>query len=259
VGLGLTRWVLYIVAAAGVIATARNAIDRPVQRTVVISTKQASDAGFSWFAISFARAYLAWSSNPLVHQRSLSQFVSPIGDRDVGLTPAPASSQEVAWVGVAAEGTGPGRLRVYTVAVATTRGVRYLAVAVTQGSDGLPVLARYPSLVAAPAIDQSGALDGGSLPAVTNRGASAVLNRALRNYLGGSAENLAADLAPGAAVQPVGPGLTLSAVVRLALEPSGAVLATVRASDATGDVFTLAYQVSLRESDGRWEIRRIGP
>jgi hypothetical protein len=259
VGLGLTRWVLYIVAAVGVTATARNAIDRPVPRTVVISAKPASDARFSWFALSFARAYLAWSGNPLVHQASLSQFVSPTTDRDVGLTPAPASSQRVAWVGIAAERTGPARLHVYTVAVSTQRGVRYLAVAVTRGSAGLPVLARYPSLVAAPAIDESAALDGGSLPTVTNGGASAVLKRALRNYVGGSAENLAADLAPRAAIQPVGPGLTLSAVVRLALEPSGAVLATLRASDSTGDVFTLAYQISLRESHGRWEITRIGP
>jgi hypothetical protein len=250
---------LYIVAAAGVTATARNAIDRPVQRTVVISTRQPSDARFSWFAVSFGRAYLAWSSNPLVHQRDLSQFVTPTGDRDVGLTPAPATSQQVSWVGIAAETTGPARLHVYIVAVATQRGVRYLAVPVAQGSAGRPVLARYPSLVAAPAIDESAALDGGSLPAVTNGGASAVLNRALRNYVGGSAENLAADLAPGAPVQPVGSGLTLRAVVRLALEPSGVVLATVRASDATGDVFTLAYQVSLRESHGRWEITRIGP
>jgi hypothetical protein len=259
VGLGLTRWVLYVVAVAGVAATARNALDPPRQRTVVVSIKPASDTRFSWFAVTFARAYLAWSANPLIHQRNLSQFVVATGDRDVGLTPAPASSQRVTAASIAAETTGPAQLHIYTVAVATQHGVRYLAVPVTRGPAGLPVLARYPSLVGAPAIDESGALDGGSLPAVTNSGASAVLDRALGNYVGGSAENLAADLAPGALVQPVGPGLTLRAVVRLALEPSGVVLATVRATDATGDVFTFAYRVSLSESHGRWEITRIGP
>ena len=259
IGFKLTRWVMYIVAAVGVAATARDAVDPPARRTVVFSTKSVSDARLAWFAVSFARAYLTWSSNPSVHQTSLMQFVAPTADRDVGLTPAPVSAQVVTWVDIAAESTGPARVHDYTVAVATGRGVRYVAVAVTQGAGGRPALARYPALVAAPALDEARALDGGSLPPVTNDDAIAVLDRALGNYLGGSAENLAADLAPGALVQPVAPGLTLRRVVRLALEPSDAVLATVRATDPAGDVFTLAYQISLAESHGRWEIARIGP
>jgi hypothetical protein len=257
--LGLTRWVLYLVAVAGVAATAHNAVDPPLRRTVEVAARPASDARSAWFAVSFARAYLTWSSDPSVHQQDLGPFIAPTVDRDGGLIPSPASVQRVSWAAIAAQHPEPSHVRDYTVAVATGGGVRYLAVAVAQGVGGVPVLARYPALVSAPAIGSASSLDGASLPAVTNGAASAVLDRALPNYVGGSGENLAADLAPGALVQPAAPGLISHGVERLALEPSGPVLATVRAVDSAGDSFTLAYQVSLAESHGRWEITRIGP
>jgi hypothetical protein len=46
-------------------------------------------------------------------------------------------------------------------------------------------------------------------------------------------------------------------VVRLAVEPSGVVLATLLAADVRGDLFTLAYEFTLRQIGGRWEITRI--
>jgi hypothetical protein len=258
-GLGLTRWVLYLVAITGIVATARNAVEPTVRRTVAISTKPASDARLAWFAVSFARAYFTWAPDPLVHQGDLAVFVASTEDQDVGLIPSPASAQRVAWAAVAAESTGPASIHDYTVAVATGRGTQYLAVAVARGTGGRAFLARYPALVGAPGNAKAVNLDGGSLPAVTNGAASAVLERALPNYVDGSAENLSADLAPRALVQQAAAGLTLHSILRLALEPSGSVLATVRAADLQGDTFTLAYQVSLVESHGRWEIARIGP
>jgi hypothetical protein len=255
----VTRWVLYAVAAAGIAATVRNALDPPARTVVEISTKAVSDARASWFALSFARAYLTWSRDPSVHEADLAQFIGPLADGDAGLTPAPATAEQVSWEGIAAEQDGGPDVTRYTVAVGTEHAVRYLAVAVGRGAGGLPVLAHYPALIGPPAIDEAGALDGGSLPSVSDGAASAVLDRALGNYVSGSAENLAADLAPSAQVAPVASGLTARGVPRLALEPSGVVLATVLAADAAGDLFTLAYQVSLVESHGRWEITRLGP
>ncbi len=153
---------------------------------------------------------------------------------------------------------GPQVPRDYTVAVGTGAGTRYLAVPVARGPGGLPVLAGYPALVASPAVDRAGALGDAGLPAVTDSAAAAVLRRALRNDLAGSYDNLAADLAPHARIESAAPGLSPLGVVRLAIEPSGAVLATARAADSQGDVFTLGYELTVAELDGRWEITRIG-
>jgi hypothetical protein len=257
--LGATRWVLYIVATAGVIATAKYALDPPLRTVVRTSTKPVADARAAWFAVSFARAYFTWSADPSLHQQELTRFIAPTADADAGLAPAPTTRDSVSWAGVAAEQNDRSAVTSYTVAVETRRGVRYLAVAVTRGAGGRPVLAHYPALVDAPEVDEASFLDGGSLPSVSNAAASAVLDRAVNNYVNGSTQNLAADLAPGARIDPVVSGLTARGAPRLALEPSGVVLATVRAADATGNLFTLAYQVSLVESQGRLEIARLGP
>jgi hypothetical protein len=258
VSLGLTRWVLYAVALAGVIATVRTTISPPRTRTVVVQAPRVIDAGARWFALSFTRAYLTWSADPSVHQRALSPFLDPAEDPDGGLTPAGGSSQQVLWVAIADAHDGAAGERDYTVAAGIAGGpVRYVAIAVDRSADGREMLARYPALVAAPAPARAGSLDGSGLESVSNASVVGVLQRALRNYVDSSADNLAADLAPGAAVAPIVAGLSLRAVVRLAVEPSGAVLASVLAGDSRGDLFTLAYEVTLVRLGGRWEIARI--
>jgi hypothetical protein len=257
--LGATRWVLYAVALVGVAATVHNAVDPPSRRTVSVVARAGSDTVGEWFAISFARAYLTWSGDLGGHEQALAPFLSAVDDPDAGLNPAPGTSEQVAWTAIAGERSGPGGERDYTVAAGMSGGaVRFLVVAVAPGQDGQPVLAHYPALVAAPALQAAGPLDGSSLPAVTNAAVIAVLDRALRNYIDGSAENLAADLAPAAVVDPVPQGMSPSAVQRLSVEPSGGVLAAVLVDDH-GDAFTLAYQVSVTQIHGRWEITRIGP
>ena len=260
VSLGAARWVLYAVALVGVLATARNAIAPPFQRLVVAPAPRASDAGAQWFALRFARAYLSWSRDPSVHQRALAPFLASAVDADAGLTPAAGSAEQVRWLAIAGERDGAGGQQDYTVAADTGAGaVRYLEVAVARGSDGGEMLARYPALVDAPTADRASALDGAGLPPVTNAAVVAVLDRALRNYIGSSGQNLAADLAPRALVDAVAPGLSLRSIQRLGVEPSGAVLATVLAGDRGGAAFTLAYEVSVTQLAGRWEITRIEP
>jgi hypothetical protein len=256
--LGATRWVLYLVAIVGVLATARNAIAPARARVVVTAAAPQPDPAAAWFALSFARAYLTWTSNPASHEASLAPFLGPDADPDAGLTPAAGSSERVSWLAVAGERDSVAGERDYTIAAGITGGAtRYLAVAVDTAST--PTLMRYPALVATPAPAPAAVLDGSGLPPVTDTALVAVLTRALTNYVGSAGENLDADLAPGARVAPIAQGLTLRAVTRLALEGADSVLATVTVSDAAGDVFTLGYEVALTQVGGRWEITRIQP
>jgi hypothetical protein len=258
ISLAATRWVLYAVALVGVVSAARNAVAPPRAQRVIASGPRQSDAGAEWFALSFARAYLTWSSDPSTHESALRAFVDGADDPDVGLAPATGSGEQVSWLAVAGERDGPDGVHDYTVAAGTGGGaVRYLSVAVATAAGGDEVLARYPALVTAPTAARAGGLDGAELPTLTNAAVIAVLDRAARNYVNSSSDNLAADLATGATVVPVEAGLTLRSLLRLAVEPSGAVLATLLAADARGDLFTLAYEFTVRQIGGRWEITRI--
>jgi hypothetical protein len=258
VSLGTTRWVLYAVALVGVASAARNAVAPPHAQRVIESAPRRSDVGAEWFALSFARAYLSWSPDPSTREAALRAFVVGADDPDVGLAPATGSAEQVSWLAVAGERDAPDGVRDYTVAAETGGGaVRYLSVAVARAAGGAEVLARYPALVTAPTPSRAGQLDGAGLPTLTNAAVTEVLDRAARNYVDSSSDNLAADLAVGATVAPVEAGLTLRTLLRLALEPSGAVLATLLAADARGDLFTLAYEFTVRQVGGRWEITRI--
>ena len=256
--LSLTRWVLYAVALAGVIATVRNVI-APARRLLLAAAAPATyDANAEWFALSFARAYLTWASDPSTREAALSRFLTAGADPDAGFTPASGTSEQVRWVAIARERVGAAGERTYTVAADTGGNtVRYLVVSVGRREDGTEVLLHYPALVAGPAAGQAARLDGSGLVAVTSAPVVAVLDRALRNYLDASAQNLAADLAPGAVVEPVAAGLSMRSVLRLAVESSDDVLASVLARDLRGDLFTLAYELRLRQFVGRWEITRI--
>lgn len=258
--LGATRWVLFAVALVGIVATARNAIAPPRQRLLVVASGRASDPGAQWFALRFVRAYLTWSGDLAGHEQALAPFLGPAVDPDAGLAPVAGSAEQVHWLAIAGERDGTGGEQDYIVAADTGGGsVRYVEVAVAPGAGGSDVLAHYPAFVSGPAPERANALDGAALPTVSGRAVVAVLDRALRNYVGSSEQNLAADLAPGASVDPIAPGMSLREVERLAVEPSGAVLATVVAGDAGGDAFTLAYEISVKELAGRWEITRIEP
>jgi hypothetical protein len=256
--LGLTRWVLYAVALAGVIATVRDAIAPARRLLLVAAAPPTNDANAEWFALSFARAYLTWSADPSTREAALSRFLTADADPDAGFTPASGSSEQVRWVAIARATVGVAGERDYTVAAGTGGdAVRYLVVSVGRRDDGTEVLLHYPALVAGPTAGQAAQLDGSGLLPVTSAAVVAVLDRALRNYVDSSAQNLAADLAPGALVDPVAGGLSMRSVLRLAVETSGGVLASVLARDPTGDLFTLAYELRLRQVLGRWEITRI--
>ena len=255
--LAVGRWLLYALALSGIAISVRDLV-RPRPPGVRASAPgPAGSLEAQWLALRFARAYMTFTADPTVRERALAPFIASGGDPDAGATPA--VGQRVAWAQIAAE-RDLGAQRDYTVALATGSGaMRYLVVALTPAPRGGEMLAHYPALVAAPAPGPAGTLDGAGLPELPGGALATVINRALRNYLAGSTENLAADLATGAVIAPAEPGLQIQAVQRLAVQSSGRVLATVLAADRAGDRLTLGYRVGARLDGGRWVLTSIQP
>ena len=103
------------------------------------------------------------------------------------------------------------------------------------------------------------ATGGGELREVSDPALRTVVERALRNYLAGSAAELAADLTSTARVSLPAQALSLESVQRLSLSPEGgqALSAIVLAQDARGARYTLAYALDVDRVAGRWEIAAI--
>jgi hypothetical protein len=255
----LTRWVAYAAAGTGIAACVRFAVAPPHPASPRSAPPVVADVGAEGFAALFARRYLTWfGAAPGVHRQGLAAFVGGGIDPDAGLAPPPRGSQRVTWVEVVqARPSGPGE-HVYTVA-ADTGGTApdYLSVDVVRDASGALRLGRYPALVGPPLVAAASSLEAGAGAAVADAGVSTVVERALGNYLAGSAQNLAADLAPGSVVAtPVRP-LALDRVADLRAVRGGGVLATVGAHDAAGTSYTLTYQLDLRSSGGRWLVGAI--
>ena len=255
--LAFGRWLLYTLAFAGIAVSVRDLVrPRPAALRAPARARPASP-GAQWLALRFARAYMTFTADPAVRERALAPFIASGGDPDAGATPA--VGERVAWAQIAGE-RDLGAQRDYTVALATSRGaLRYLVVALAPAPGGGETLAHYPSLVAAPVPAPAGALDAAGLPALPGGALATVIDRALGNYLAGSTQNLAADLAAGALVAPAEPGLQIQAVQRLAVQSAGRVLATVLVSDRAGDRLTLGYRVGARLDGGRWVLTSIQP
>ena len=251
------RWLLYALATSGIAVSVRDLAQPRPGAAPAAAPARAADLEAQWLALRFARAYMTFTAEPSARERALAPFVAAGSDPDAGVTPS--GTQHVAWTQIAAE-RDLGAEREYTVAVATATGaLRYLAVALSPAPGGGEMLAHYPALVAAPAPVPAAGLDGAGLPDLRDGALATVVDRALRNYLARSTENLSADLATGAVVAPAEPGLELQAVQRLAVQPTGRVLATLLASDSAGDRLTLDYLVGARLEGGRWVITSIEP
>jgi hypothetical protein len=147
---------------------------------------------------------------------------------------------------------------VYTVAADTGAPTPlYLSVDVVRDATGSLHLGHYPALIGSPVIAPAAALDAGGGREVTDASASTVVTRALRNYVAGSGQNLAADLAPGTVVATPTERLALDHVDQLRVGPDGGVFATVVARDGGDAEYTLTYEVDLLRSGGRWLVDAI--
>jgi hypothetical protein len=122
----------------------------------------------------------------------------------------------------------------------------YLAVTVRH-RPGRPLeLGGYPSVVGAPAMGSVVPEPVG--PEVEDRKVRVVVERVLRNYLIGDARDLTADLSPEAQVTLPTLSLRLRSLEHLEWVGhvgSGAVLATLTASEAGSGDYTLTYELGV--------------
>jgi hypothetical protein len=256
----LPRYLLCGLSLAGLAASARFAIAPPAPAPPAGAVRQPAppDRAAEAYAVLFARRYLSWNAaEPQASARSLEPFLGPGMEGGAGLVLPASGEQRVEWAEVVqAREPAPGE-HVYTVAAQTdTAGLVYLTVPVARTGDGGLALAGYPAFVGPPAAEPA------QLPAhlreVAEPALATVVQRALRNYLGASSSELAADLSSGARVSLPGQALTLEAMQRLDWAQQGsAVLATVQAQDARGARYTLAYELDVLRAQGRWEVSAV--
>ncbi len=176
---------------------------------------------------------------------------------DAGLSLPATGQQHVLWADVVQARVLGAARHVYTVAAQTdTSGLLYLTVGVTRRADGALALIGYPAFVGAPAASPAQA--PGHPPEVTDAALATVVERAMRNYLGASPGELAADLSSGARVSVPNAPLTLDATRQLDWAPDKrSVLTVVEAQDVRGARYTLAYELDVAEANGRWEVSAI--
>jgi hypothetical protein len=264
---GLPRYVIYALALAGVCASARFALDPPrvALPASLLRRPTPEDLAAEGFATLFARAYLTWEAqHPEARERALAPFVGSGMEANAGFQPPvgsgePPIDQQVQWTQVVQQRQPWPAEIVYTIAAQTnTVGLLYLTVSVLHKPGGGLALAGYPAFVGPPASGPAQTEPAGRLREVSEPALSAVVERALRNYLAGSPSELAADLAPGARVSLPGIELALQSLQSLQWAPgAGAVIALVQAQDQGGAQYTLAYELDVLRVQGRWEIAAI--
>ncbi len=259
---GLPRYAIYVLALAGALASARFALDPPRVALPAAWPRRpvGEDLAAEGFATLFARAYLTWEAqHPEAREHALAPFVGSGIDAGAGLQPPASGEQRVQWTQVVQEREPQPGDRVYTVAADTdTAGVLYLTVSVLREPGGGLALAGYPAFVGPPTSGPAQTDADGRLREVSEPALSTVVERALRNYLAGSLSELAADLAPGARVSLPGIELALQSLQSLQWAAgAGAVLALVQAQDQRGASYTLAYELDVLRTQGRWEIAAI--
>ncbi len=256
----LPRYLLCGLSLAGLAASARFAIAPPTPEPPAGAVRQAAppDRAAEAYAALFARRYLTWNAaEPQASARLLEPFLGPGLEGAAGLVLPTSGEQHVEWAEVVqVRQPAPGE-HVYTVAAQTdTDGIVYLTVSVARTRDGALALAGYPAFVGPPAAEP--ARVPSHLREVAEPALATVVQRALRNYLGASASELAADLSSGARVSLPSQALTLESMQRLDWAQQGsAVLATVQAQDARGARYTLAYELDVLRAQGRWEVSAV--
>ncbi|HWX44645.1 MAG TPA: conjugal transfer protein [Solirubrobacteraceae bacterium] len=258
---------MHAVAVAGLLASARLAIDPPrvAMPAALLRRPAQQDLAAEGFATLFARAYLTWEGqDPEARERALAPFVGTGMEADAGLQPPAGGDrsqigQRVQWTQVVQEREPQPGEHVYTVAAQTdTAGLLYLTVSVLRPSGGALALAGYPAFVGPPASAPARTSSLARLPQVAEPELATVVERALRNYLAGSPSELLADLSAGARVSLPALGLVLQSVQSLQwASGAGAVLAVVDAQDQRGAQYTLAYELDVARDQGRWEISAI--
>jgi hypothetical protein len=96
-----------------------------------------------------------------------------------------------------------------------------------------------------------------SLREVDDQALTAVVRRALRNYLAGDGDQLVADLAPGVVVGLPAHSLRMTGLESLKWSPEGGSVVAVVTARTHDEVWTLRYELDVIPVAGRWEIGPI--
>ena len=254
------RYLVCAAALAGLAATARIVVSPP--EPVVLEQRAGSpaampDRGAEAFATGFVRRYLSWNADdPSASAHELERYFGSGFEPDGGLELPASGAQAVEWAEVVQARPAPGGGHLYTIAAQIrSAGVLFLSVAVERSAAGALSLAGYPAFVGAPAhVAAAGPAAGEE---IADRALVTVVQRALGNYLAGTAADLEADLARGAqvAIPPI--RLSLETMQRPYWSGPHAVLAVVQARDARDVQYTLAYRLGVAREQGRWEITGV--
>jgi len=256
----LPRYLLCALSVSGLVASARFAIapPRPMAPAAAVRSPSPPDLAAEGYASLFARRYLTWNAaEPEASQRSLAALVGPGMEGHAGLRLPQSGEQRVEWVEVVQERESAPGEHVYTVAAQTdTAGLVYMTVSVGRRIDGSLAVEGYPAFVGAPA--SSPAQAPPRLPEVADPALATVVERALRNYLAASANELAADLTRDARVSVPAIALSLLSVQRVDWLPDRrSVSAVVQAQDRRGAQYALEYELEVTPAQGRWEVAAI--
>lgn len=208
------------------------------------------------YAEAFAREYLTWRSGekPGDREARLAPFLADDLDASGGVSPGERVDQLVTWTTV----LGVSRARdhqIVTVQAGTTGRTVYLAVPVKRSDDGRLNVPGYPAFVGPPATANA------STPAretdVDDEALRAVVERAMRNYLSVSRDDLLADLTDDAVVSPPAQPLRLTAFDRLTwVSERRRVAVEVVAADEQGTELRLRYELDVHHA-GRWFVRSV--
>jgi hypothetical protein len=251
------RYALGTLAALGLASSVRWTVAPPAPAAATAPAAPAGDPASQAYAVLFVRRYLTWrAADPSQAANALAPFLGTTLEPSAVPVLPREGEQQVVWAEAVQARALPGGVHEYTVAAeATGAGVVYVDVDVQRDDEGALQLAGYPAFVGTPLTAAAAAARGSE---VDDTELVTVVDRALRNYLAGSAGDLAADLAPQARVSLPARPLALLAVQRVQwARRGGAVLAVVTAQDPRGAQYTLQYELDVEPLQGRWEIGAI--
>lgn len=253
----LPRYLALATLAVLCVAGLRAAVAGPPEEAPAQPAGDVADVAAHGFAESFARAYLTWDAHrPEGYERRLQSFMVPGLAAEIAPALPASGGGSVSWTAVASEQRLATGRTLVTVAADTASGTVHLAVPVSRDTRGFLSVDAAPAVVGPPPVARSGGAAGGR--EVESTGLTAVVTRALRNYLAGARRNLLADLAPEAVVS-----LPAQALAVRSLEPptwvvpSSRVAVAVEAERPDGVVPRLRYELEVVRSD-RWYVRSIG-
>jgi hypothetical protein len=253
---GAPRIALYalstVLCAAGLASIVRG--HKTINETFV-SAGHGLDLAAAGYATEFARAYLTYSiSRPEARTQALSPFINAALDDEAGVIPQ--GNETVRWAEPIQEQAQPGGGEVVTVAAQTSASTtQYLAVPVVRDASGGLAIANYPSFVGPPTINEG--YDAANELAVTDSNLTAMVTRVVTNYLDDDAQDLQADLAPGAQVSLPTLALTVQHVTNVTwAHGTSTVQVAVQARNAAGTTFSLAYLIGVADRE-RWYATSI--